>query len=644
MLILLPAVALTLTRQLTAPTPLNQRVHEYSLAAAQAHSYALKLARGEAAIVLCEQRGIDVVIRVLGPDGKEMRRVDTTGTTGPERVVVVAQREGEYRLVVTPFEEKAPVGKYTLVLDRRLKAGRTRAERLKQLIGLHTIKDGPGAAVVVEQGGKLLYKVGFGRANLEYAIPNTSQTVFHTASVSKQFTAFAIALLAQQGKLSYDDDIHKYLPELHDFGQPITIRNLLTHTSGLRDQWEMLAIAGWRLDDVITQDHIRRMAFRATELNFSPGTQFLYSNMGYSLLAEIVERVSKEPFPTFMKTKVFQPLGMSHTRIHDDHRELVPNRAYSYGMGPQGWEARPLNYANQGATSLFSTAEDLALWLDNLDTRKLGGGALVDVLQTPGQLKGGKALDYGFGLSVGTYRGLKTIGHDGADAGFRSSTLRFPEQHLGIVVLSNQADFDPNGLAHQLADLFLEGKFPPEKPAPSPESAPAITVPLETLQRYVGIYKLRDDWYLDIGLQNGELTVQASRESRFPMRAESETRFFVPAYNAPIAFQADSLLYKGITAPRVAPFHPSPAELAAFAGEYYSPEAATTYTLRVREGKLVAEHPRNEPITLTPALPNTFRGNAWFFGEVHFEKNSAGAVTGLTVSGSRVRHLRFEKK
>src|SRR6185436_1924774 len=221
--------------------------------------------------------------------------------------------------------------------------------------------DSPGAALIVVKDGAVVYKRGYGSANLEYNIPITPATVFHVASVSKQFTAFAITMLAKAGKLSLDDDIHKYLTELPDFGQKITIRHLLHHTSGLRDQWELLAMAGWRLDDVITKEHILKMVRHQKELNFSPGQEYLYCNTGYTLLAVIVERITGQSFREYMQETIFKPLNMTGTHFHDDHEMIVKNRAYSYRpYGPQDFKLSALNYANVGATSLFTTVEDMA--------------------------------------------------------------------------------------------------------------------------------------------------------------------------------------------------------------------------------------------------------------------------------------------
>ncbi|MGZ7065335.1 MAG: serine hydrolase domain-containing protein, partial [Candidatus Aminicenantales bacterium] len=215
--------------------------------------------------------------------------------------------------------------------------------------------DSPGAAVVIVKDGMVIYRKGFGCAQLEYGVPITPSTVFHVASVSKQFTAMAITMLEEEAKLSADDDIRKYLPELADFGKTITIRHLLHHTSGLRDQWDLMVLSGWRMDDVITQAQIMDRLRRQKELNFPPGEQYMYSNSGFTLLAEIVTRVSGRPFTDWTRENIFLPLGMTSTHFHLDHQEIVRNRAYSYeGDAVKGFKQSVLNYANVGATSLFT--------------------------------------------------------------------------------------------------------------------------------------------------------------------------------------------------------------------------------------------------------------------------------------------------
>ncbi|QDK78338.1 beta-lactamase family protein [Spirosoma sp. KCTC 42546] len=336
----------------------------------------------------------------------------------------------------------------------------------------------PGAAVGVVHGGKLIYAKGFGDADIETGAPITPTTIFHVASVSKEFTAYGIVLLAQEGKLSLDDDIHKYLPEVPDFGQKITIRHLIHHTSGLRDQWALLTMAGWGMSDVITKEHIFNLVRRQKELNFIPGAESLYCNTGYTLLAEIVARVGKQPFREWMKQKVFMPLGMKNTLFYDDDERIVKGRAYSFhrsfDISAGFFKKSVLSYANAGATSLFTTVEDLAKWINNFKNPTVGNAATMTQMLQRGRLTNGDSISYAFALVHGTHKGVAYYGHNGADAGFRSSISYFPKEDYGFIVLSNQAEANPTAKVLEMADLYLAPYLQKTKEAPAPPK-PATT-------------------------------------------------------------------------------------------------------------------------------------------------------------------------
>ncbi len=319
--------------------------------------------------------------------------------------------------------------------------------------------DSPGCAVSVIDDGEVIYARGYGSAQLEYQVPITPNTVFHVASVSKQFAAFALALLETQGKLDLDDDVRKYIPEVPDFGATITLRHLLNHTSGLRDQWSLLSLAGWADDDVITHQDVMRVVASQRELNFPPGDRELYSNTGYTLVAEVVRRVTGRTLRQFAESEMFEPLEMTRTHFHDDHTEVVPGRAYSFQpTADGGWDHGVLSFSVVGATSLFTTVMDLARWQENLDYGDVGGMETVEKMFVRGVLNDGTALDYALGIVHGTYRGVRTTSHSGGDAGFRSYLVRFPEQQLSVAVLAN-APLNTRTLAMRVADLYLSDEF-----------------------------------------------------------------------------------------------------------------------------------------------------------------------------------------
>ena len=359
----------------------------------------------------------------------------------------------------------------------------------------------PGAALAITQGDSIYYARGYGVAQLEYGVPITPSTVFMVASVSKQFTAYAVALLAAQGALDLDDPVREHVPELHDSASPITIRQLVYHTSGLRDEFGLLAMAGYRMDDVITKDDILRLAYRQRNLNFEPGTEYLYSNTGYTLLAEITERVTGESFSEWTRKNVFVPLGMRDSHFRDDHNSIVPDGAQGYLTSDSDYKAQLVNYASVGASGLYTTALDLAKWLLNLKHGTVGGETVRTLVHERGVLSNGDTLAYAFGLSHGQFRGTPRIGHSGSHRSFRTWAGRFPEHDLGIVVLSNLEEFDPSGMALRVAGLFvkdeglaaLEGTYYSEETdATYTLSAEADTLRLHTRRGFEAVLERTD--------------------------------------------------------------------------------------------------------------------------------------------------------
>jgi CubicO group peptidase (beta-lactamase class C family) len=522
----------------------------------------------------------------------------------------------------------------------------------------------PGAAVAVIKDGIVVYRKGFGSAQLEYGIPITPSTVFHVASVSKQFTAMAITMLEAAGKLSADDDYRKYLPEMPDFGTKVTIRNLLNHTSGIRDQWELLILSGWRMDDVITQDHVLDRLRRQKELNFAPGSRWLYSNSGFTLLAEIVARASGKPFTEWTKANIFDPLGMTSTHFHLDHTEIVRNRAYSYvGTPGGGYRQAPLNYANVGATSLFTTVEDMANWLRNFEEKRVGGADVWDRMLTKGVLTDGTDTGYSRGLMIGTYRGLKTVGHSGGDAGYASHVVYFPNERFGVAVFSNLGSFDPGGMALRISDIYLapqiaaaapaqaiESKMPPAAAGPAPQP---ITLTPESLKAYVGTYWLESGLVRKLVIDKDKLVYVRSSDNRSELAPFSPTRFKmlgVPGdvfidfsglsgglYNAFVFTEANGAK---IPAKRIEPFEPNEAQLKEYAGSYYSDELDTRYDLKLRSGSLWFGAGHNEEVRVVPLKKDLFSAER---AQVQFVRDRRGAVTGLLISTGRVLNLKFVK-
>ena len=391
--------------------------------------------------------------------------------------------------------------------------------KVDQLFTEWNRSDSPGAALAVTRDGEIIYKQGYGTANLEYDIPITTGTIFDIASVSKQFAGFAIATLLHEGKLSLDDDIRMYLPDVPDFGNRITIRHLLHHTSGLRDWVQSLVIAGDMMDDVISFKHILKMARHQKTLNFEPGTEFLYSNTGYNLLAEIVEKVTGDSFREWTDTHIFKPLAMTNTHFHDDHEMILKHRAYSYQTVENDRFKHAVNNTTAlGSSSLYSTVEDLAKWILNFDDVRIGGQTVVEQMHQRGVLNNGEQINYAFGLNIGEYRTLRTVGHSGSWRGFRSHLMRFPDQKFGVVILCNLDTFNPLSLAEKVAGLYLADALAPveasvsEKAAEPAEDVKSEPLVPEQLTEFEGDYYTEElDTTYTIGVRGDGLVAQHRR-------------------------------------------------------------------------------------------------------------------------------------
>ncbi len=514
---------------------------------------------------------------------------------------------------------------------------------LDRVFSAWSSKDGPGCSVAASRDGKSVYEAGYGSANLEADVPITPASIFHAASVSKQFTAMAVLLLAREGKLSLDADVRTYLPELPDYGHRITLRHLLTHTSGLRDQWDLLALARGRFEeDRITEADVFDIVTRQKVLNFVPGTEYLYSNTGYTLAAIIVGRVAGKPLRQFADERIFKPLGMTRTHFHDDYTMLVKGRTSAYERRQDGWHVGIPNFDTYGATSLFTTVGDLLKWQENFRHPVVGDDAMLRQMQTSAVLANGDTTGYGLGVQIGDQAGMRLVGHSGADAGYRSYTGRYPEHAFAVAVLCNAATADPAGLAARVAGIYLSAFA---KPAPPP---PVATAKLTTqqLSRFAGVYvntvtgnptwvTLKDST-LVAGRRTGP-TLVAVGDNRFRVaNAEWE---FAPNGNLVQRFLGTPPRHP-VTLVRREAARPSAAELASYAGTYTSDELAATYVVTAADTALNLRTRTSPPVTVTPVYADTFAGPFL----VEFTRDQGGRPSGLLMSTGRARRIRFEKK
>jgi CubicO group peptidase (beta-lactamase class C family) len=332
----------------------------------------------------------------------------------------------------------------------------------------------PGCAVGVAVGGRPVLLKAYGMADLERDVRNTPDTVFEAGSVSKQFTAMAVQLLANDGKLKLDDPVRKYIPELPDYGWPLTIRHMLSHTSGLRDWGSVESIAGWpRTTREYTHAHVLEIASRQKSLNFEPGTRWSYSNTGFNLAAVIVARVSGMSFAEFSKQRIFAPLGMAHTEWRDDHTRLVKGRAIAYSLDNGEYHIEMPFENVHGNGGLLTTVGDLLAWNENLVSPKVGNPKLIADMSTVGRFNDGKPLAYGLGFFVEEYRGVHNVYHSGSTAGYRAHLNRFPAAHTSVAVLCNGSNGDASRAANRVSDAYLGDRLRPATPPPAATPAPA---------------------------------------------------------------------------------------------------------------------------------------------------------------------------
>ena len=509
----------------------------------------------------------------------------------------------------------------------------------------------PGCAVAIIKNGEMVFEKGYGMSNLEYNVPITPSSIFHIASESKQYVAFCMLLLEQQGKLSIDDDIRKYLDYVPDFGKKITIRNLIHHTSGLRDQWQLLGNAGWQLDDVITQDHIIKLVSRQKALNFDPGAEHLYCNTGYTLMAEIVKKASGLSLREYTDKYIFQPLGMTNTHFHDNYREIVPNRTYSYSpLSPGKYQHSVLSYSTVGATSLFTTVEDEAKWVMNYEHAKVGGKELLEKMHSQGVLNSGKKLTYAFAINIGEYNGWKEIGHGGGDAGYRTYATRFPEQQLGIVVFSNLGSFNSYGMTMQVADLLL-----PKKEAKPPDAT--VTGNSEMIKKLPGRYVSPRGALINLVWDNGKLFSrppgQSSGGNEWELEVKDSNKLQLkngPVIHVTYNSSQDSVATMILENPNNSTELFREREpvikkenMAQFTGTYYNDETEAAYTIVVKDDKLMIRHRKFADAVLTPLAPDQFRCDNWWMNNLKFLRDKKGAVIGFEVNAGRILHLHYSK-
>ncbi|HYZ84746.1 MAG TPA: serine hydrolase domain-containing protein [Bryobacteraceae bacterium] len=512
-------------------------------------------------------------------------------------------------------------------------------DRIFSAFNSHT----PGCAVGVAQNGKVVLKAGYGMADLERKVAITPNSVFESGSVAKQFTAAALLLLEQQGKISLDDPMRKYLPELPDYGSPVTIRQVISHISGLREWRPLAAFSGMPEGTyVYTNRDLLRLASQQRALNFDPGTAYSYTNTGYNIATILIERALGDgtTFQTFTRKHLFEPLGMTDTRWRDDFRAIVPNRALAYGRkGNVFVQQTPIENII-GAGGLLTTISDLLAWNENFTHAKVGGPALVKTQQTPATLSNGRTIAYASGLMISNIGGVREVSHGGSTGGYRTWLARYPDQGVSVAVLCNSSQAQPTSLGRETARLWTG--------AAAPGALARTYTPNPTeLQRLAGMYRrTHDNTVVKLEWRDGKLTADkdlvlqplaagtfaiATSEQEFHFEEGTPGRVRIATPNG------DTFLE------RVTPANPTASELAGLVGEYESSETGSTLSvaLGTESGELKYRIGANAPVTLRPAYADVFVGPSG--GAFRFVRDSSGKVVALSVGEARVWDLRFKR-
>jgi CubicO group peptidase (beta-lactamase class C family) len=646
LLILLLSVAGATAQQAAQLQP--GQVADATLPADGALIYDLDLPASHFVAGRVEQDGVDASVTITGPDGALVVRASRVGRGGPEAFAFATDAAGRYRIEVAPASPGTG-GPVRVRLTRSEPVATTPEGKVDQAAG-YLAEDTPGVAVGVIRGGELVFVRGYGAADLTYGMPFTPETPTNIGSTSKQFTGFALALLASRGALSLGDDVRQHIPELPDFGHTITLRHLLTHTTGYREFINTLIIEGRQVleGDYIGPNEVIEVVKRQPALQNEPGAEFNYNNSAYSLATIVVERVTGRPFAEWMREEVFLPLGMTRTWVRASPAQIIPRRSIGYIPGDGGFrEVRDLHGA-AGAGGIHTTPGDVARWMRNFRTAGLGGPDVIRELTTSYVLADGSPTNYGLGLFLDTNRGLRRWQHGGNDIAHSSTFVYYPDLDAGYVVFSNYQGV-PGGIAGAVAEAFFGEHMAPDERA---TASAGVTVPAAVLRRYAGNYEMTTLGRLlvTVELHEGQLQLQLPGQPALPLQPTSTTSFDVVGAPASVTFNAAAGgEVEGLTFHQDGD-HPGrrlaearlAVDLASFEGRYFSEELETFYTLSVEDDRLVIRHRRFGPVPLTHTEGDSFAGSLPV-SLVVFRRDDQGNVTGFEAGNGRARGIVFEK-
>ncbi|MEM8490301.1 MAG: serine hydrolase domain-containing protein [Pseudomonadota bacterium] len=629
------------------------------LAEGDSHSYQIRIEADSFVYAELQQIDFDGKVTIYSPAGAIVGVFDHSAR-GADPVQFDTKESGTYKFVVEGF--RGQFGDYALDLENIEPTASEPEQRLNQLLTSFAGDDNPGAVVAVIQDGVVTHAEAVGMASLVYGVPFTRMTPSNIGSVSKQFTAWAITKLAADGLIELDDDVRQYFPTLPDFGQVVTVRHLLNHTNGYREFLNMLYMSGRRTGegDYIGRDEVLNLLENQAELQSAPGSQYNYNNSAYTLAALLVERVTKQPFHLWLKSNLFEPLGMRNTRLRSHTGEIIPNAAEGYLAAREA----PFRLATDlggggeammGPGGIYSTVDDLALWMGNFTSGTVGSRQQITEMFTANVAEPGNNLFYGLGVDISNYRGLELISHDGADTAHRAELWYFPTLNAGIVGMSNNGRFDSYKVLSAVADVFFAEHLREDVPAAvlgDPGKSPIEFNPDSYLQLagqyewvgYPGVMTFIEvnDSGIYVSRPGGE-PQPATPKSASVIQVSSDSQFR-------FSFTADGVVEtltiedgSSIVARKLDPWLPETSEYSALVGDYYAEELGTVYKVIFEDGQLLARHHRIGDMVLTPKVVDTFNAND-ALSEVRFVRDDNGKVTGFMGSNIRTLNIWFRKQ
>ena len=612
-----------------------------------------------------DQVSNDFTVTVTGPDGETVTEVDGR-TGGIETIRFETEAAGAYEVAITANDDE--VGEFRFNVLRSEPIATDPVARLDQLMAVYDSDGRPGAVVGVVDGGELALVRTYGMANLSHGVPWERGTISNIGSVTKQFTAMGVLTLQAQGKMSVDDDIRTHIPELRDFGTPITIKNLLNHTGGYREIYNLLPIGGHQGEDAFSRERAIAIVQRQPELQAPPNTEWNYNNTGYILVSLAIERASGQGFADYMRENVFEPLGMMDTRVKMVQGELIPGSAQGYiAEAGGGYRTTRDLAASAGAGGVYTTVDDLTRWMLNYRDATVGGAEAVEAIATTAVLESGDSTGYGLGLGLGEQRGRTLYTHTGGDVSHRAYLGYYPELESGVILMSNNAAFDLS-VGGEIGEMFFAEHFDEAEADGEDEAEADDADAAGESNEDAGMSDARKlaitgDWVLEtqgislamtVAVEDGDIFVDVQGQGRTAARPTSNSTLEIASVSAEFTFDFDAdgttstgtLVQSGleIAMRRVDRAGLAEGALAAFVGRYYSEELETFYEVAVADGGLVLHHiEMAEPLAMQHTDGDQFSTEVIFLNTIAFERSGGGAVTGFTVSNGRTKGVRFGK-